>query len=151
MKSARRRATFVLVIVPTLAGLARGAAIAFALVAASASKAVPIQWQVGDGGNDHFYEAVIFSCAGGGDTCKSWTDAKSAAEAMGGHLATLTSAAENDFAKNLILNDSGFWIYKQMSGLTEAEALKTWTPLLAILGTTGFVCALLGSLIIPYP
>lgn len=47
------------------------------------------------------------------------------------------------------MNDSGFWIYKQMSGLTEAEALKTWTPLLAILGVTGFGCALLGSVLFP--
>lgn len=47
------------------------------------------------------------------------------------------------------MNDSGFWIYKQMSGLTEKEALKTWTPLLAILGVVGFVASWLGSLVLP--
>ncbi|HEX7901245.1 MAG TPA: gluconate:H+ symporter [Planctomycetota bacterium] len=47
------------------------------------------------------------------------------------------------------MNDSGFWIYKQMSGLTEKEALKTWTPLLAILGVVGFVCSWIGSLLVP--
>ena len=47
------------------------------------------------------------------------------------------------------MNDSGFWIYKQMSGLTEKEALKTWTPLLAILGVTGFVCSWIGSILVP--
>ena len=26
------------------------------------------------------------------------------------------------------MNDSGFWIFTKMSGLTEAEALKSWTP-----------------------
>ena len=47
------------------------------------------------------------------------------------------------------MNDSGFWIYKQMSGLTEKEALKTWTPLLAILGVVGFVCSWIGSILVP--
>jgi GntP family gluconate:H+ symporter len=47
------------------------------------------------------------------------------------------------------MNDSGFWIYKQMSGLTEKEALKTWTPLLAILGVVGFVCSWIGSFLVP--
>ena len=49
------------------------------------------------------------------------------------------------------MNDSGFWVYKQMSGFTEAEALKTWTPLLAILGTTGFVMCWIGTKILPMP
>ena len=31
------------------------------------------------------------------------------------------------------MNDSGFWIFAKMSGLTETEALKTWTPLLLVL------------------
>jgi len=47
------------------------------------------------------------------------------------------------------MNDSGFWIYKQMTGLTEKEALKTWTPLLAILGVAGFVCSWIGSMVLP--
>jgi gluconate:H+ symporter, GntP family len=47
------------------------------------------------------------------------------------------------------MNDSGFWIYKQMSGLTEKEALKTWTPLLALLGVVGFVCSWIGSVVVP--
>ncbi len=47
------------------------------------------------------------------------------------------------------MNDSGFWVYKQMSGLTETEALRTWTPLLVILGVIGFLGALIGSLILP--
>lgn len=41
--------------------------------------------------NGHFYEAI--SVSGGID----WDDAKLAAEELGGHLATLTSAAENKF------------------------------------------------------
>jgi len=47
------------------------------------------------------------------------------------------------------MNDSGFWVYKQMSGLTEGEALKTWTPLLAVLGFTGFLTVLAASTLLP--
>jgi GntP family gluconate:H+ symporter len=45
------------------------------------------------------------------------------------------------------MNDSGFWIFAKMSGLTEAEALKTWTPLLCVLGTVTLVVSLLMALV----
>jgi hypothetical protein len=38
-----------------------------------------------------------------------WTSAKSAAEALGGHLATITSAAENEFLFSLA-NDVNHWL-----------------------------------------
>jgi gluconate:H+ symporter, GntP family len=47
------------------------------------------------------------------------------------------------------MNDSGFWVYKQMSGFTELEALKTWTPLLAVLGITGYVFSQIFAILIP--
>jgi gluconate:H+ symporter, GntP family len=47
------------------------------------------------------------------------------------------------------MNDSGFWVYKQMSGMTETEALQTWTPLLTVLGVTGFLITALVSTILP--
>ena len=47
------------------------------------------------------------------------------------------------------MNDSGFWIYKQMSGLTEVEALKTWTPLLVVLGVTGYVVTQVMAVVLP--
>lgn len=43
------------------------------------------------------------------------------------------------------MNDSGFWIFARMGGLTEVETLKSWTPLLVILGITGFVTTLLAA------
>ena len=46
--------------------------------------------------NDHWYKAVSVPAG------ISWTDAESAAEAEGGHLATITSTAENEFVKSLI-------------------------------------------------
>jgi GntP family gluconate:H+ symporter len=41
------------------------------------------------------------------------------------------------------MNDSGFWVVSQMSGMTESEGLKTLTPLTAIMGVAGLVCTML--------
>ncbi len=35
------------------------------------------------------------------------------------------------------MNDSGFWVYAKMSGLTETETLKTWSMLLTVMGCAG--------------
>ena len=45
--------------------------------------------------------------------------------------------------------DSGFWVICQMSGLTEAEGLKTVTPLTAVMGLTGLAVTLLGAWLLP--
>lgn len=43
------------------------------------------------------------------------------------------------------MNDSGFWIFAKMGGLTEVEALKSWTPMLSVLGTVIFLSSILLS------
>ncbi|TWT66221.1 Gnt-II system L-idonate transporter [Posidoniimonas polymericola] len=47
------------------------------------------------------------------------------------------------------MNDSGFWIFAKMGGLTELQALKTWTPLLAILGVVSMAMTLLMAAVAP--
>lgn len=47
------------------------------------------------------------------------------------------------------MNDSGFWVYAKMSGLTELEGLKTWTPLLAIMGVTGAIVSMIAAALVP--
>ena len=47
------------------------------------------------------------------------------------------------------MNDSGFWVVKQMSGFTEVETLKTWTLMLALMGVVAFILTLLGSWLFP--
>jgi GntP family gluconate:H+ symporter len=47
------------------------------------------------------------------------------------------------------MNDSGFWVFRTMTGLTEIETLQTKTALLVVLGLTGFAVSLLGSWIFP--
>ena len=47
------------------------------------------------------------------------------------------------------MNDSGFWVYKQMSGLTETETLRSWTPLLAVMGVVGYLVTQAAALLVP--
>ncbi|WP_154852198.1 GntP family permease [Cyclobacterium xiamenense] len=47
------------------------------------------------------------------------------------------------------MNDSAFWVVARMSGLTEKEALKTWTFLLAIISLAGMLQVWLLSWIVP--
>lgn len=49
------------------------------------------------------------------------------------------------------MNDSGFWIFAKMGGLTELETLNSWTPLLAILGCVSMVVTLVLALLMPMP
>ena len=48
------------------------------------------------------------------------------------------------------MNDSGFWIFAKMSGLTEVETLKTWTVTVSVLAVVGFLFSLLFANILPF-
>ena len=47
------------------------------------------------------------------------------------------------------MNDSGFWIFAKMGGLTEVEALKSWTVALVVLGVVGMVFTCLFAAVLP--
>lgn len=47
------------------------------------------------------------------------------------------------------MNDSGFWVYRTMTGLTEIEALKTKSVSLIALGITGLLTSWLLSVLFP--
>ena len=49
------------------------------------------------------------------------------------------------------MNDSGFWIFAKMGGLTEEQALKTWTPMLAFLGVITMVTTVMLAVLVPLP
>ena len=63
----------------------------------------PIQWTIASGGNGNYYEVVA---APGGIT---WDAASAAANALGGYLATITSAAENNFVFGLA-DDPAYYV-----------------------------------------
>jgi len=47
------------------------------------------------------------------------------------------------------MNDSGFWIVCKMSNLTEKELLKTFSPMLTIMGFAGLIAIMIGASIFP--
>ena len=68
---------------------------------------------------------------------------------LGCHMVYLATAIGAGSLVGSWMNDSGFWIFARMSGLTESEALKTWTVLLTILGTVAFGFTLLAARFLP--
>jgi GntP family gluconate:H+ symporter len=47
------------------------------------------------------------------------------------------------------MNDAGFWVYSRVGGVSEADTLKSWTPLSAVVGTTAMVTTVLLALLVP--
>ena len=47
------------------------------------------------------------------------------------------------------MNDSGFWIVGRLSGFTERETLRSWTPMLTIIAVVGLIETLIFSMILP--
>ena len=71
----------------------------FAIIfAAQTVYSTPVRWEISEGGNGHFYEAVLI-----GEHI-TWEAAQAAAKSRGEnrHLATITSAEENAFVESLI-------------------------------------------------
>jgi hypothetical protein len=62
-----------------------------------------VQWPAADGGNDHWYLAVDVG------TGSCWEDSRLQAEALGGHLVTITSQSEQDFLEASVINSSVWW------------------------------------------
>ncbi len=103
---------------------------AAALLALSqAAEAAPVQWTVGSGGNDHWYEYVA--------TPGTYSQAETGAAAtIGGYLATITSTGENAFITGLLTPDvaaaylggtdtatEGTWVW----GTLEPFSYTNWT------------------------
>ena len=47
------------------------------------------------------------------------------------------------------MNDSGFWVVSRLSGMTEAETLKTWTPMLTVVAVFGLLMTWILSKLVP--
>jgi GntP family gluconate:H+ symporter len=70
-------------------------------------------------------------------------------EALGYHPVYLATAIGFGAQCGNWMNDSGFWIFAKMSGLTEVETLKTWTVTVSSLAVVGFGVTLLFVKIMP--
>src|SRR5438067_13594 len=47
------------------------------------------------------------------------------------------------------MNDSGFWLFSKMGGVSELETFKSWTPVLASVGITSMVTTVVLGLLVP--
>ena len=72
-------------------------------------------------------------------------------ETLGFHPVYLATAIGSGSLFGSWMNDSGFWIFAKMSGLTEVEALKSWTIMLLVLAVTGLLMTVLLVMLIPDP
>jgi hypothetical protein len=70
--------------------------------------------------NGHWYKAVSVPAG------ISWTNAEKAAEAEGGHLATITNQAENDFVFGLV-NDAKYWVFQPAANNSPGPWLGGYT------------------------
>lgn len=73
------------------------------VLASQTALAALTQWRVDQGGNGHWYEAVVNASA------VTWEAARTEAESRGGYLATLTSAQEDAFVWGLVANRPELW------------------------------------------
>jgi len=93
--------------------------------------AVPIQWSLADGGNDHWYDYVA--------SVSLWGEANTQAQTLSlngfdGHLATVTSVEENSFIwdnlSSSFSNSRGYvWLggyQTQVAGSTDPTANWNW-------------------------
>lgn len=90
------------------------------LLCSASALSGPVQWQITDGGNDHWYEVVqvggpYLEYPNTADPGINWSDASDAARArildgQRGHLVTITSQAESRFITEMIRDlAAGFW------------------------------------------
>ena len=70
-------------------------------------------------------------------------------ETLGCNVVYLATAIGGGSLVGSWMNDSGFWIFTRMSGLTEVEGLKAWSTLLVALGFISLAFTLLFSQLIP--
>ncbi len=102
-----------------------GLALASGLLMGGQAVAQPVQWA----GNGHWYELVAT------DEDPTWTDVVAAAEAMGGYLATSTTAEENAFIASLFPDPpSGVYLpaATQISSSAKAAAIPSCKSLNAV-------------------
>lgn len=72
-------------------------------------------------------------------------------ETLGFHAVYLVTTIGGGGLVGSWMNDSGFWIFAKMGGLKETETLRSWTPMLVVLGFTMFAVSFLLALLLPFP
>jgi len=71
------------------------------------------------------------------------------AAALGCHPVYLATAVGVGSLVFSWMNDPGFWLITRMSGMSETEALRSWSPWSAWLGLSGMLCISLAAWLLP--
>lgn len=98
--------------------------------------------------------AAVSKVAQGSSTVAMIAAAGMMAAILGGtqppfHLAYVATAVGSGSLMGSWMNDSDFWVFTKLGGLTESEGLRSWTPLLAMLSITGLTTTIILSFILP--
>lgn len=101
-----------------------------------------------------FFIAVLLKIAQGSSTvamitCSAMLASIAKPELLGFHPVYMATAIGGGSLVGSWMNDSGFWIFAKMGGLTEVEALKSWSILLAVLGITALLVTLVLAKVMP--
>ena len=86
------------------------ASVAALAAVADLNASVAVQWSSAVGGNDHWYMCFRFA------NSTPWSVAQSIAQSWGGHLATITSAEENQFVYDVSISQNGWRFGNQWGG-----------------------------------
>ena len=70
-------------------------------------------------------------------------------DSIGFHPVYLATAIGSGSLVGSWMNDSGFWIFARMGGLSELQTLRTWTPLLAVIGTVAMTMTVVLAVLLP--
>lgn len=68
---------------------------------------------------------------------------------LGFHPVYLATAIGGGSLLGSWMNDSGFWIFAKMGGLTETEALKSWSVMLCVLSAVSLAMSIVLALVLP--
>lgn len=137
---------------------AAGSAFGGSLQAAGVGQAVQ-QWFGGTGSGYAlllvaFSLAALLKAAQGSSTAAMVVGSSMMAAMLEGthlsfHSVYLCTALGGGALVGSWMNDSGFWLFATMGGLGERRTLKTWTPLLAVLGVATFSTTLVLAWLLP--
>ena len=70
-------------------------------------------------------------------------------EGLGYHPVYLACAIGFGAQRLNWMNDSGFWIFAKMGGLTEVETLKTWAVTVSTMAVIGLLFTILFATVLP--
>ena len=101
-----------------ITGVTAAAVVGIAATVAGAQSGA-VQWRAADGGNGHWYAAHL--------TWLEWDNARTFAESIGGHLATVSTAAENEFvADRTSLQYQDYWLGAKRTGSSCSPPCLEW-------------------------